>query len=112
MKVAVPVQGGNVSMHFGHCEHFALFDVDEVSKQITGTTTHAPPPHEPGVLPQWLHELGADVIITGGMGARAQQLFAQHGINIVLGVTSGTPEEVVNAYASGALASGENACDH
>ena len=36
-----------------------------------------PPPHEPGVLPGWLHHLGADVIIAGGMGQRAISLFGE-----------------------------------
>jgi len=29
MRYAVPVSGGVVATHFGHCEHFALVDVDE-----------------------------------------------------------------------------------
>ena len=68
MKIAIPVEAGRVSMHFGHCTEFAIYDVDDASRAIRGTETRTPPPHEPGVLPQWLHELGANVIITGGMG--------------------------------------------
>ena len=29
MRYAVPVSGGMVLPHFGHCENFALIDVDE-----------------------------------------------------------------------------------
>jgi predicted Fe-Mo cluster-binding NifX family protein len=64
------------------------------------------------VLPGWLHQLGAHVIITGGMGQRAQQLFAQNDIDVVLGAPAGRPEDVAMAYLKGTLQAGENACDH
>jgi predicted Fe-Mo cluster-binding NifX family protein len=64
------------------------------------------------VLPQWLHEQGADVIIAGGMGQRAQGLFAQNGIEVVVGAPGGDPADVAAAYLSGTLETGENVCDH
>ena len=112
MKIAIPVQAGRVSMHFGHCEEFALYEVNEDDKVILGKTAHKPPGHEPGVLPAWLHELGANVIITGGMGQRAQQLFAQNGISVVLGAPDESPEQIATAYLNGTLQAGENVCDH
>jgi hypothetical protein len=71
-----------------------------------------PPPHEPGVLPRWLHEQGANVIIAGGMGQRAHQLFADSGIEVVVGIASEPPADLVEAYLRGSLASGQNPCDH
>jgi ATP-binding protein involved in chromosome partitioning len=112
MKIAIPVQAGRVSMHFGHCDEFALYEVNEDDKTILGTTMHKPPAHEPGVLPRWLHELGANVIITGGMGQRAQQLFAQNGITVVVGAPAETPDQLASRYLSGTLQTGENICDH
>ena len=112
MKIAIPVTNGRLSMHFGHCHQFALVDVDEAGKQAVNTTFLAPPAHQPGVLPQWLHEQGAEVIIAGGMGRRAQQLFAQNGIQVVVGAPDDTPENIVAAYLNGKLALGDNICDH
>jgi len=112
MRIAVPVVNGMLCMHFGHCEQFALVEVDDASKAITGTRYLAPPPHEPGVLPRWLHEQGADVIIAGGMGQRAQGLFSQSGIKVVVGAPAEKPEDVVSAYLAGTLEVGQNACDH
>lgn len=112
MKIAIPVAAGRVSMHFGHSEEFEVYEVNETDHAILGKTSHTPPPHEPGVLPQWLHELGATVIITGGMGPRAQQLFAQNGIAVVLGSPADAPEQVAAAYLNGTLQPGENVCDH
>ncbi len=111
MKIALPVADGRLCMHFGHCEQFAVVEVDE-SKSVVSTTLTTPPPHEPGVLPRWLAEQGANVIIAGGMGMRAQNLFAQHGIEVVVGAPAGNPQEIVAAYLAGDLEVGQNVCDH
>lgn len=111
MKIAIPLADGRLCMHFGHCEQFALVETAE-DKSIVTKTLLTPPPHEPGVLPAWLHEQGADVIIAGGMGSRAQQLFAQNHITVVAGAPADTPEELVSAYLSDTLKTGDNTCDH
>lgn len=112
MKIAIPVADGQLCAHFGHCEQFALVEVDEARQAVLGTQWLTPPPHEPGVLPRWLHEQGANVIIAGGMGQRAQGLFAQNGIRVVVGATGGTPEQLASAYLNQTLQVGQNACDH
>jgi predicted Fe-Mo cluster-binding NifX family protein len=99
-------------MHFGHCEQFAVVDVDDESKSVVKTTLMTPPPHEPGVLPRWLAEQGATVIIAGGMGMRAQNIFAHHGIEVVVGAPAGDPEEIVASYLAGNLEVSQNVCDH
>lgn len=112
MKIAIPLANGRLAMHFGHCEQFALVDVDETTRQHRGTVVLSAPPHEPGLLPRWLHEQGADVVIAGGMGQRAQQLFAQSGIRVLVGAPADTPESIVEAYLKGTLVLGHNTCDH
>jgi len=112
MKIAIPVADGRLCMHFGHCEQFALVEVDDGNKTVTGTSYLTPPPHEPGVLPRWLHEQGANVIIAGGMGRRAQGLFSQNEIEVVVGAPAEKPEDVVSAFLAGTLEAGENVCDH
>lgn len=109
-KIAVPCAEGQLALHFGHCQQFVLISVSD--GEITGTESLTPPPHAPGVLPAWLAEQGATVIIAGGMGQRAQNLFAQSGIQVLVGAAGGTPEELVGQYLAGALATGENICDH
>lgn len=112
MRIAIPVAEGRLAMHFGHCEQFAVIDVDPAGKTIVGSTMETPPPHEPGVLPQWLSGKGANVIIAGGMGSRAQSLFAQHGIQVIVGAPAEEPDTVVKAYLEGRLSTGQNVCDH
>ena len=112
MRIAIPLADGRLCMHFGHCEKFALVDCDSTAKAIIKTDTVAAPAHEPGLLPRWLAERGATVIIAGGMGARAQGLFSERGITVVTGAPAGTPEQIVTAYLNGTLVTGANACDH
>ena len=52
MRYAVPVSGGVVATHFGHCEHFALVDVDEGESKIVGKELVPSLGHQPGLLPQ------------------------------------------------------------
>ncbi|HUU03456.1 MAG TPA: iron-sulfur cluster carrier protein MrpORP [Myxococcota bacterium] len=112
MKIAIPLAQGALSLHFGHCEQFAIFDVDAENKKILGKQLLTPPPHEPGSLPRWLHEKQADVIITGGMGAMAQSLFAQNGIKVITGATAQPPDQVVQDFLNDSLQTGANVCDH
>ena len=112
MRIAIPLVDGRLCMHFGHCAQFALLDVNEGTRSITGITKLDPPAHEPGVLPRWLNEQGATVIIAGGMGQRAQALFAEQGVKVVVGAPADTPEALVTAFLAGTLASGQNTCDH
>ena len=112
MRYAIPVSGGVVSTHFGHCEHFALIDVDEQRREIVGKEVVPSPGHQPGLLPQWLAEVGVSVVIAGGMGSRAQSLFQQNRIKVIIGVLESDPERVVMNYLNGILATGDNICDH
>jgi len=112
MRIAIPVSEGKLSMHFGHCERFALVDVNPATKKILKHEEIDAPPHEPGLLPAWLAERGATTIIAGGMGQRAQGLFAEQGISVVIGAPSETPERLVADYLAGTLQTGENVCDH
>ncbi|MFC2044533.1 NifB/NifX family molybdenum-iron cluster-binding protein [Chloroflexota bacterium] len=112
MRYAIPVSGGVVSPHFGHCEHFALFDVDEPTKKILKKEFVPSPEHQPGLLPEWLAEQGASIVIASGMGLRAQSLFQQNGIRVIMGALESDPEKAVLSYLNGQLDTGDNICDH
>lgn len=110
LLIAIPTAGGKLCPHFGHCEQFALIETE--NGKIKGISMQTPPAHEPGVLPKWLHEHGTGVIIAGGMGASAQQLFDQNGIKVITGAPLDSPESLVHQYLSDNLVTGDNACDH
>ena len=110
MKIAIPLANGKLTAHFDHCQEFAIVEVE--GDEIKKNETLVPPPHEPGVLPGWLHQLGADVIIAGGMGQRAVGLLSDKGIEVVTGAPELDPEELVRSYLDKTLITGVNACDH
>ncbi len=112
MRIAVPVVEGSLSTHFGHCDFFALIDVDPESRTILGREDVAAPPHQPGLLPGWLAERGANVVIAGGMGGRALELFNARGISVVLGAPNGDPVGLATDYMTGTLRTEQNRCDH
>lgn len=109
-KIAVPVIDDKVSRHFGHCDMFMIFAVEGDS--ILSVRPLQSPAHEPGVLPQWLADNNVNVIIAGGIGKRAQDLFAQKGITVISGVPEIHSKTAVNGYLKGRLQIGENLCDH
>jgi predicted Fe-Mo cluster-binding NifX family protein len=112
MRIAVPVTDGKVAAHFGHCSHFALFDVDEEAKAIVKMEVIPSPGHQPGFLPAWLAEEGVSAVIASGMGSRAQAIFNENRIEVVIGVLGEDPEKAVLDYIKGELATGDNICDH
>lgn len=109
MRIAIPIEQGRLSSHFGHCAVFALFDMKGsaiVRRELAPT-----PEHERGSLPKWLHEKGCNVVIASGIGMRAKALLEQSGIQVIAGVAPDDPETLVNSYLAGSLADGDNLCD-
>lgn len=112
MRIAIPVTNGRLSMHFGHCEEFAIMDVDTQSKAVVSTELVRAPEHQPGLFPRWLAGKRVNTVITGGMGGRAQSLFAAENIEVVVGAPAEEPEALALAYLNGTIETGSNVCDH
>ncbi|HQF37511.1 MAG TPA: NifB/NifX family molybdenum-iron cluster-binding protein [Opitutaceae bacterium] len=112
MKIAIPLTAGRLSSHFGHCEQFALVEVDRIAGKISGQSLVVPPPHEPGLLPRWLKERGVQVVIAGGMGRRALDLFAENGIAVHAAGADSALEGLVPALLQGALGDEKPTCGH
>ncbi len=109
-KFAVPTERGKLCAHFGHCEKFAVIETEDGA--VLKEEFITPPAHEPGSYPRYLADLGVDVIISGGMGMKAQQLFAQNNIQVFVGVNSDIPAKLVEQYLKNELQTGQNLCDH
>jgi len=107
MKIAISTDGDQVSAHFGRCPSFTLIEVED--SKVKNKEVIPNPGHHPGFLPQFFHERGVEYIITGGAGWRAQSLFAEKGIKVLVGV-SGTVEETIKKLLKGELKGGENIC--
>ena len=105
MKIAFSSEENNglksmISHHFGRCPYYVIVEIDDKTKEIKSVKTLKNPyfeEHKPGVVPKFIKEKGASVIIAGGMGPRAMEIFKAFGIKVVTGRT-GVVEEVLNDY--------------
>ena len=110
MKIAVACNGEQIFGHFGHCENFMLFDTE--NGKITGAKSVPNPGHKPGFLPNFLADQGAGVIIAGGMGGGAVDIFNERGVEVVTGAEGGA-RQAAEAYLRGELKSTGSVChDH
>lgn len=107
MKVAISTDSGGVSAHFGRCPEFTIAEIENgrlVKKDVVPN-----PGHSPGLIPEFLSKKGVGAIVCGGMGMRAQALFDQLGIRMIIGVT-GSVDEAVGKLIAGSLEGGESLC--
>lgn len=109
MKVAVAKEGDNVSAHFGHCSTYAVYNVN--GSDVVKEEDLISPGHEPGRLPAFMSENNVDLVIAGGMGPRAVELFCSYDIEVILGI-AGNIDAVISEFAKGNLAGGESMCHH
>ena len=107
MRVAISTDGDDVSAHFGRCPVFTIVDIKD--GKVVKKESLSNPGHEPGRIPQFLHDHGVDCIVAGGMGMRATGFFAELGIQAVVGI-SGKIDDVINKLVLGKLEGGESLC--
>jgi predicted Fe-Mo cluster-binding NifX family protein len=112
IRLAIPVAEGRLHGHFGGCPEFALVDADPQHQTVLTTTIVPAPAHQPGLLPRWLREQGVNAVIAGGIGRRALDLFAQHGITVRAGQTGTRIEVLAAAYLGGQLNAAPAGCEH
>jgi len=107
MRIAISTDGDYVSAHFGRCPLFTILDVENgrlLRKEVIEN-----PGHQPGYIPQFLHQKGVECIVAGGMGMRAQGFFAEAGIQTILGAT-GKIDDLIEEIKNGTLKGGESLC--
>jgi predicted Fe-Mo cluster-binding NifX family protein len=112
VKIAIPTDNGQVSAHFGHCEEFTVYDVDESQKKVIAKEIIANPGHQPGFLPGYLAKQKVSaVLLPEAWDSKAKQLFDQNNIQTITGA-SGAVDEVIQEYLAGNIESKGNYCDH
>jgi predicted Fe-Mo cluster-binding NifX family protein len=103
--------GSEVSAHFGRCPYYTFLDLQGEAVQNCQVLDNPHyENHVPGKVPEFIHEQKADVIIAGGMGPRAIELFDGYGIEAVTGAV-GKIEDVLKTYLRGDLR-GAGECHH
>ena len=109
MKIATAAMGTQIAQHFGHCENFIIFETDK--KKILSSNIIPNPGHKPGFLPNFLGDMGVEVIIAGGMGGGAVEIFNERNIEVIVGAC-GESKDAVESYLAGNLKSTGEVCHH
>lgn len=109
-KIAIPMENGALCPHFGHCQYFAIANVE--NNQITEVQKQTPPAHEPGLYPKWVAAFGVTDVIAGGMGQKAIELFNEQNINVFVGAPMKAAVDIVNDFMAGNLQLNANYCNH
>jgi predicted Fe-Mo cluster-binding NifX family protein len=101
-----------VAQHFRRATHFTFVDTDGDGEIVNVEVKENPfvNIHGPGIVPQFVKEEGADIMVAGGMGTRASQFFQSMGIKPVVGA-QGRVIEVLQAILRGKEFEG-SLCDH
>ena len=109
-KIAIPAINNELSPHFGHCQYFAVYEIED--NKIINQFSSPAPPHETGSLPNWLVSLEVSDVIAGGMGPKAVEIFNNNGINVYLGAQPIKTDEVIQQFLDGTHQFSANLCDH
>ncbi|NLK22211.1 MAG: dinitrogenase iron-molybdenum cofactor [Epulopiscium sp.] len=107
IKIAVASEGNRITEHFGHCENFNIFEGED--GKIISVESIPNPGHKPGFLPNFLNDKGVNVIISGGMGGGAVDIFNEKGIDVYVGV-KGDAKAAAEAYLKGHLKTTGSIC--
>ncbi|HZW97736.1 MAG TPA: NifB/NifX family molybdenum-iron cluster-binding protein [Bacillota bacterium] len=107
LRIAVASDAGEVTEHFGHCEDFIIFDTDD--GRIVKEDVVSNPGHKPGFLPCFLNDMSVNVIISGGMGGGAVDIFNEKNIEVIVGA-AGNAKTAVEEYLQGSLKTAGTVC--
>lgn len=108
-KIAVASEEQIVTEHFGHCINFNIYDAQD--NKIVKSESIPNPGHKPGFLPNFLNDRGVKVIIAGGMGGGAVEIFKEKGIEVIVGA-SGDAKAAAQSYLAGDLKTTGSVCNH
>ncbi|MBC8874957.1 MAG: NifB/NifX family molybdenum-iron cluster-binding protein [Planctomycetes bacterium] len=111
MRIALPSDGRQVDGHFGHCQCFTIFTVDDEST-IVAEETLTPPPGcgcKSNIIPQ-LADMGVSVMLAGNMGGGAVNILSGSGIQVIRGC-SGNVRDVAEAWLAHQIEDSGTGCE-
>ena len=112
MKIAVPTRNDIVDEHFGHCEYYTIFTINE-DKSIASSEV-LPAPQGCGCksnITEILQQKGVTMLLAGNMGTGALNVLNRFGISVIRGC-SGDINDVVEAYLKGEIVDSQESCSH
>lgn len=107
-KIAIPTIDNHLSSHFGECNRFAIYEIN--NNMIEKSEMKTPPKHDVGIYPNFLVKIGCSVVIAGGIGSQAQDILEKNNIEIIVGIDEEKITKLIKQYIEGKLESGTNFC--
>jgi len=111
MKVAVPTRGSVVDDHFGHCEYFTIFNVENNEVQSKERQDSPVGCGCKSNIASILQEKGVEVMLAGNMGQGAVNVLNASNISVVRGC-SGDIDKLVAQWIDGKIKDQHILCDH
>ena len=111
MKIALPSRQDMIDDHFGHCEYFTVFTIDDNSREITAQEILASPEGCgcKSNIAYILSDMGVTVMLAGNMGDGAVNVLKSAGIEVLRGC-SGDVREVALTWLKGSLTDSGDSC--
>ncbi len=111
IRIAIPVDKGILSPHFGHASEFMFFDVED--KKIVATETTQTPEHMEGSFPEWIKSKNADMLIVSGIGPKAVDILNAANIEVITNAVPESPRKIVEDFINNKLdRTYEDVCEH
>lgn len=110
MKIALPTCQNHIDEHFGHCEHFTVFTIDD--QKIILSEEKIASPAGCGCksnIASTLAQMGVKLMIAGNMGQGAVNVLNSQGIDVLRGC-SGNVKDVTQNWLAGKLQDSGIAC--
>ncbi|AWK51967.1 dinitrogenase iron-molybdenum cofactor biosynthesis protein [Clostridium beijerinckii] len=112
MKIALPTRQNIIDSHFGHCEYYTIFTVDNNTKEIVNEETLASPAGCgcKSNIATTLSEIGVEIMLAGNMGQGAVNVLKNAGIEVLRGC-SGDVKTVALNWLNGSVSDSGELCD-
>ena len=111
-KIAIPTRDNVVDDHFGHCDHYTVFSVDDQKNLISSERLDSPQGCGcKSNIASVMQEMGITIMLAGNMGMGAFNKLSAHGISVVRGC-HGNIEDVLKSYLDGSIADSAESCSH
>lgn len=111
MKIAIPTKNNEVDDHFGHCEAYSVFTINN-NNEIESLEM-VPSPKGCGCksdIASVLRDKGVTILLAGNMGAGALRILQEHGIKVFRG-SKGDVTKLTEAYLQGKITDSGKGCE-
>ena len=113
MKIALPSRQNLIDDHFGHCEHYTIFTIDNNKKIVSQEKLASPAGCGcKSNIAQTLSEMGVEIMLAGNMGEGAVNVLRSAGIEVLRGCSGDVKETTLNWLNGSLVDSGDSCREH